>query len=213
MLRYQFWGFGLFVFALYAKNLVQGNKADTSSLALSAMGGLVGGGLGMVLAQRWKDRVPPIRLLLASMILLGAGTLVFGLSVSVAGFAGMLFVGFFSFFLGKISADTITQQAMPDDFRGRAFALFDIAYNLGFIIPAFILSIIWIEGDPTRTRAILVGSGDRVPRAHRAHRDVGEAHPRPVHAPGRPAARRRGLGGTRLDRQLTGIRRPLSAAR
>ena len=40
-------------------------------------------------------------------------------------------VGFFAFFLGKISADTIVQQAMPDDFRGRAFALFDIAYNLG----------------------------------------------------------------------------------
>src|SRR5215212_3088740 len=31
MLRFQFWGFGLFVFALYAKNLVQGgaDKADT----------------------------------------------------------------------------------------------------------------------------------------------------------------------------------------
>jgi Major Facilitator Superfamily len=159
MLRYQFWGFGLFVFALYAKNLVQGNKADTLSLALSGLGGLLGGGLGMVLAQRWKDRIPPIRLLLASMILLGAGTLVFGLWVSVGGFAGMLFVGFFSFFLGKISADTITQQAMPDDFRGRAFALFDIAYNLGFIVPALILSLIWIEGDAARTRAILVVSG------------------------------------------------------
>jgi hypothetical protein len=39
-----------------------------------------------------------------------------------AGVAGrvhrLLFVGFFSFFLGKISADTIVQQAMPDDFRG-----------------------------------------------------------------------------------------------
>ena len=32
---------------------------------------------------------------------------------------------------------------MPDDFRGRAFALFDIAYNLGFIIPALILSVVF----------------------------------------------------------------------
>src|SRR5262249_20703532 len=40
MLRYQFWGFGLFVFALYAKNLVQGgaDKADTLSLVLSGLG-------------------------------------------------------------------------------------------------------------------------------------------------------------------------------
>ncbi len=58
----------------------------------------------------------------------------------------MLFAGFFSFFMGKISADTITQQAMPDDFRGRAFALFDIAYNIGFIVPALILSFVWVEG-------------------------------------------------------------------
>jgi hypothetical protein len=161
MLRYQFWGFGLFVFALYAKNLVQGGdeKADTLALALSGLGGLVGGALGLVLAQKWKDRIPPIRLLLSSMVLLGAGTLVFGAMVSVLGFGLMLFTGFFSFFMGKISADTITQQAMPDDFRGRAFALFDIAYNLGFIVPAFILSFIWIEGDETRTRAILMVSG------------------------------------------------------
>ena len=161
MLRYQFWGFGLFVFALYAKNLVEGggDKADTLALLLSGLGGLVGGALGLVLAQKWKDRVPPIRLLLASMTLLGAGTLLFGGMVSVLGFAGMLFVGFFAFFLGKISADTITQQAMPDDFRGRAFALFDIAYNVGFIVPAMILSLIWVENSEPRTRIILIVSG------------------------------------------------------
>jgi MFS family permease len=159
MLRYQFWGFGLFTFALYAKNLVEGGDASTVALGLSGGGGLAGGVLGLVLAQKWKDRVPPIRLLLASMALLGAGTLVFGAFVSLAGFAAMLFVGFFSFFLGKISADTIMQQSMPDDFRGRAFALFDIAYNLGFIVPALILSFVWVEGDESRTRVILMASG------------------------------------------------------
>lgn len=159
MLRYQFWGFGLFTFALYAKNLVAGGDASNVALAITGGGGLVGGALGLVLAQKWKDRIPPIRLLLSAMFLLGAGTLVFGGLVSMAGFAAMLFVGFFSFFVGKISADTIMQQAMPDDFRGRAFALFDVAYNLGFIVPAMILSVVWIEDDPARTRAILIVSG------------------------------------------------------
>jgi hypothetical protein len=159
MLRYQFWGFGLFTFALYAKYLVQGGDASGVALGLSGGGGLLGGAIGLILAQRWKDRVPPISLLLASMILLGAGSVVFGALVSIAGFAAMLFVGFFAFFLGKISADTIVQEAMPDDFRGRAFALFDIAYNLGFIVPALILSFVWIEGDAARTRTILIASG------------------------------------------------------
>ena len=159
MLRYQFWGFGLFVFGLYAKNLVAGGDSDTIALALSGLGGLVGGALGMVVAQKYKDRVPPVRLLLMSMVLLGVGTLVGGLFVSVAGFAAMLFIGFFSFFVGKISADTIMQQSMPDDFRGRAFALFDIAYNLGYIVPALILFLIWTEGSESTTRSILLVSG------------------------------------------------------
>jgi sugar phosphate permease len=158
MLRYQFWGFCLFTFGLYAKNLVE-SGADNLGLALVGGGGFLGGALGLVLAQKWKDRVAPIRLLMGAMFALGTATIVFGSQVSLPGFAALLFVGFFTFFLGKISADTIMQQSMPDDFRGRAFALFDIAYNLGFIIPALILSFVWIEDDATRTRAILVVSG------------------------------------------------------
>ena len=159
MLRYQFWGFGLFSFGLYSKNLVAGGDAESLSLVISGLGGLLGGAFGVVVAQRLKDRVPPVRLLLGSMVLLGVGTLVGGLLLSVAGFAIMLFVGFFSFFLGKISADTITQQAMPDDFRGRAFALFDIAYNLGYIVPAVILYLVWEENSDLNTRVILLVSG------------------------------------------------------
>jgi MFS transporter len=156
MLRYQFWGFVLFVFGLYAKNLAKGGDADTLSLLLSGIGGLLGGALGMILAQRWKDRIPPIRLLLGSMVLVGVASVVFGAWTSLAGFTMLLFCGFFGFFLGKISADTIMQQAMPDDFRGRAFALFDIAYNLGFIVPALILVALWQDG---RVRPLLMGSG------------------------------------------------------
>jgi MFS family permease len=159
MLRYQFWGFGLFTFGLYAKNLVQGGDSDTLSLVLSGIGGLMGGVLGMFVAQIFKDRIAPVRLLLTSMVLLGIGTLIGGALLSVAGFAIMLFIGFFSFFVGKISADTIMQQSMPDDFRGRAFALFDIAYNLGYIIPALILYLLWVEDSPATTRTILLVSG------------------------------------------------------
>ncbi len=159
MIRYQFWGFSLFVFALYAKNLVEGGDTDTLALGLVGGLGFLGGALGMILAQRWKDTVPPIRLLLGSMALLGAGTVGFGWWVALPGFAALLFTGFFAFFVAKISADTIMQQAMPDDFRGRAFALFDIAYNLGFIVPALILAFVWTENDAARVRAVLLASG------------------------------------------------------
>ncbi|HSJ51268.1 MAG TPA: MFS transporter [Actinomycetota bacterium] len=156
MLRYQFWGFSLGVFALYARSLVESGDVDTVALGIVGGGGFVGGVLGMVLAQRWKDTVAPIRLLLGSMLLLGGSALVFGFWVSLAGFSLLLFCGFFAFFLGKISADTILQQAMPDDFRGRAFALFDIAYNLGFIVPALILVVVWADD---RASGVLIASG------------------------------------------------------
>jgi MFS family permease len=158
MLRYQFWGFNAFTFGLYAKNLVQTGDAEGLSLAISGAGGLLGAALGIVVAQKAKDKVPPARLLIVAMFVMGFGTLVGGALVSVAGFAVMLFTGFFAFFLGKVSADTVVQQAMPDDFRGRAFALFDIAYNLGFIVPAFILFLVWSDSEST-VRAILLVSG------------------------------------------------------
>jgi hypothetical protein len=158
MLRYQFWGFNLFTFGLYAKNLVETGDAEGLSLAISGAGGLLGAALGIVVAQKAKDRVPPSRLLIIAMVVMGSGTIVGGLLVSVAGFALMLFTGFFAFFLGKVSADTVVQQAMPDDFRGRAFALFDIAYNLGFIIPAFILYLVWSDSEEA-VRTILLVSG------------------------------------------------------
>ncbi len=158
MLRYQFWGFNAFTFGLYAKSLVASGDAEGLALAISGAGGLLGAALGIVVAQKFKDRVPPARLIIVAMTVMGAGTLAGGVLVSVAGFAVMLFAGFFAFFLGKVSADTVVQQAMPDDFRGRAFALFDIAYNVGFILPAFILFLVWSDTEGA-VRAILLGSG------------------------------------------------------
>ena len=197
MLRYQFWGFGLFVFALYAKNLVTGgaDKADTLALAISGLGGFVGGALGLVLAQKWKDRIPPIRLLLSSMACWAPATLVFGAHGVGARVRPDAVRGFFAFFMGKISADTITQQAMPDDFRGRAFALFDIAYNVGFIVPAFILSFMWVENSEPRTRVILMVSGVVFLGLTALGGLVGTEDPRSVRAPGRPGRGRRRTRG------------------
>ena len=58
MVRYQFWGFNLFTFGLYAKYLVTSGDAESLSLVISGIGGLVGAGLGIVVAQTLKDRVP-----------------------------------------------------------------------------------------------------------------------------------------------------------
>jgi len=39
---------------------------------------------------------------------------------------------------GKIAVDTIVQRDTDDAFRGRAFTLYDVAYNIAFIGSAFV---------------------------------------------------------------------------
>ncbi|MGQ0668841.1 MAG: MFS transporter, partial [Actinomycetota bacterium] len=155
-LRMEFFGFVALVFALEARFLLTGKDADQTVVAIAGGAGAAGAAIGMVVAQKLKDRVPPVRLLLASMLAIAVGVIAFGGVPTLLGFSSILFIGGFGFFLGKISTDTIVQQAMPDDFRGRAFSLFDIAYNLGWILPALVLALVW---DEDRVRAILIASG------------------------------------------------------
>jgi hypothetical protein len=156
-LRMEFFGFVALVFALQARFLLTGAKSDKTAVAIAAATGALGAATGMVLAQKLKERVPPARLLVAAMFAVGVGVIAFGGVQTIAGYSALTFVGALGFFLGKISADTIMQQSLPDGFRGRGFSLFDIAYNLGWIVPALVLAAAW--GDGTNVRVILIGSG------------------------------------------------------
>lgn len=155
-LRMEFFGFVALVFALEARDLLSGPDSDRTVLVIAGAFGALGAAIGMVLAQKLKDRVPPYRLLVAAMAAVGVGVILFGGVPTIAGYSAITFVGALGFFLGKIAADTIMQQALPDDFRGRGFSLFDIAYNLGWIVPALVLALVWSDD---RVRFILIGSG------------------------------------------------------
>jgi hypothetical protein len=54
------------------------------------------------------------------------------------------FLGF-GFFLAKISLDSLVQEALGADFRGRAFSLYDIAYNLAWVLAAGIMKVAWSD--------------------------------------------------------------------
>ncbi|MBI2239048.1 MAG: MFS transporter, partial [Actinobacteria bacterium] len=154
-LRMEFFGFVALVFALQARTLLSGENSDRTVVAIAGAFGAIGAAIGMVLAQKLKDRVPPYKLLAAAMTAVGAGVIAFGGITTIVGFSAITFIGALGFFLGKISADTIMQQALPDDFRGRGFSLFDIAYNLGWIVPALVLALVWRDD---RVRVILITS-------------------------------------------------------
>src|SRR5205085_10712642 len=155
VLRMELVSFVGLVFALEARNILGGNASKTAVYVAGATAAF-GAAIGFVFAQRMKTRWRPERLLVFAMGVSGVGVILFGGVTSVLGFSALAFVAAFGFFVGKISADTIMQQALPDNFRGRGFSLFDVAYNLGWILPALILVAVWAPG---RVRLILIASG------------------------------------------------------
>jgi MFS family permease len=154
-LRMELVSFVGLVFALEARNIL-GGSADKTAVYVAGATAALGASIGFVVAQRMKNRVPPERLLVFAMVVAGLGVIAFGGVTTMLGFSALAFVAAFGFFVGKISADTIMQRALPDNFRGRGFSLFDVAYNLGWILPALILVAVW---SPDRVRLILIASG------------------------------------------------------
>jgi hypothetical protein len=65
------------------------------------------------------------------------------------------FLGF-GFFLAKITLDSMVQEALGDDFRGRAFSLYDIAYNLAWVLAAAGLKLLYA---PDVQNLLIAGMG------------------------------------------------------
>ncbi|MBA3690144.1 MAG: MFS transporter [Actinobacteria bacterium] len=105
------------------------------------------GGLGVLLGiltvgaleERFaKERIVAGAFLAGGLVLLAVSLYVTGVSILVASFA----VGT-TFAWKKIPVDTMVQESLPDGYRGRVFAAYDVAYNLsrvaaaGLAIPLF----------------------------------------------------------------------------
>jgi hypothetical protein len=136
------WSFSIVGIGFIARELL----ADDDLQILIITGGAGAGGavLGFLMANRLRTRARS-----GGQLALGASALA-GIAVAVLGGIEMkatlalltFFLGF-GFFLGKISLDTMVQEALGDDFRGRAFSLYDIAYNLAWVIAAGVMKILW----------------------------------------------------------------------
>jgi MFS family permease len=100
------------------------------------------GGLGVLLGiltvgkleERFpKERIVARAFLAGGVVLIAVATYITGWSVLVASFA----VGL-TFAWKKIPVDTMVQEAIPDGYRGRVFAVYDVAYNLSRVAAAFL---------------------------------------------------------------------------
>lgn len=80
-----------------------------------------------------KERIAAGAFLAGGLALVAVSFHITGWTVLLASFA----VGL-TFAWKKVPVDTMVQEAIPDGFRGRVFAVYDVGYNLARIVAAFI---------------------------------------------------------------------------
>lgn len=138
------WSFTLVGVGFVARDLVADD--DLTVLVITGGTGAIGAALGFLLAARLTERFRTTAyLVLAASLVAGGATTILGSFETLATLAMLAFFLGLGFFLAKISLDTMVQEALGDDFRGRAFSLYDIAYNVAWVVSAGIMQLLWTD--------------------------------------------------------------------
>ena len=112
-------------------------KLSSSALALGAAG--VGAFAAAVGTTLLGGRVDRGRLILGGFIVSGLGIVALGGVIDIYAVLALTFVGGFGTFLTKVAVDAQVQEALPDELRGRAFAIYDILYNLASVVAGLVM--------------------------------------------------------------------------
>ena len=179
------YGLELVTIILASRNLLADPADADAGLAVfgTLMGAMLAGhGLAVVLTPLAQERVSPPTWVVACLL---GGSL--GQVLLVAGHTrGGMVAGLFVFGVGvqgaKIAVDTIVQTDTSDDYRGRAFSLYDVLFNAAECLAAGVAVLVmpdvgWSRG----VQAALVAAVWVVALAYRwgVHRCGGSA--RPIH--------------------------------
>jgi MFS family permease len=129
------------------------DRADASAVALGSAG--VGAFVAALTAPYVGRRYDKPHMILIGFVVCGLGIIAFGGIFSVVAVVGLTFVGGYGTFLTKVSVDAQVQEALPDDYRGRAFALYDILYNMASVAAGAVMVL--LGDDPSRLQIMVLG--------------------------------------------------------
>ena len=113
-------------------------EGGLAQLTLVVGFGAVGFGLAAALTPAFAPRLGPRRWILTCLMLGALGQIVLTISPTRPWLYSAAVIVSFAVQGGKIAVDTIVQRDTDDAFRGRAFTLYDVAYNIAFIGSAFV---------------------------------------------------------------------------
>jgi MFS family permease len=134
---------------------------DSGELGRKVSGGVllglsgVGGFLASFSAPLLGRHLSKPALILFGFVVSGVAIIAFGGFTSVIPVGAVMLLGGFGGFITKVSVDAQVQEALPDDYRGRAFALYDILYNVASVTAAAVV----VAMDDLPVTAWMIGTG------------------------------------------------------
>jgi MFS family permease len=114
---------------------------DRFGEGVGSFSNLIGAGgvgvlVGILTVGMLEDRFAKERIVAGAFAI--GGTVILGVSLFITGWSVLVassFVGV-TFAWKKIPVDTLVQESMPDGYRGRIFAVYDVVYNLARLLAA-----------------------------------------------------------------------------
>ena len=131
----------------------QVGRLSASGLALGAAG--AGAFLAAVTAPMLGHRWNKPQLIVLGYVVSGAGITVLGGVQHLAAVLTLTVIGGFGTFVSKVATDAQVQEALPDELRGRAFALYDILYNVASVAAGAVM--VAAAGAPIRITLLVTG--------------------------------------------------------
>ena len=107
-------------------------RLSVSAIALGSAG--VGAFLGAVTSPAVGRRLHRGGLILLGFVVSGLGIVALGGIRNIYAVIILTLLGGYGGFVTKVAVDASVQEALPDEYRGRAFALYDILYNLASVV-------------------------------------------------------------------------------
>ena len=109
-------------------------RVSSSAVALGAAG--AGAFVGAATAPLLGRTLANAGLILLGFIISGVAIIALGGVANIPALLALTFLGGLGGFVSKVAVDAEVQQDLPDELRGRAFALYDILYNLASVVAA-----------------------------------------------------------------------------
>jgi len=132
-------------------------RLSSSALALGAAG--VGAFVGALTASLLGRFLQRGGLILFGFAISSFGIVALGGILNIFSVMALTFLGGYGGFVTKVAVDAAVQESLPDHYRGRAFALYDILYNLASVVAGGLMVALYDAGDPGRLRAVMIVAG------------------------------------------------------